>query len=621
MKALARVMLLAAVLSGASPASASELGASAWVQRTFRATGRWDGEVLQAESIQLRESYDEVERLQVSGRVTAQDARRRRFRLGPVRVEWAESTRLERLEPAQIVDGRAVRVSGRINRQGTLVASSIRPADNGRADALQVTAIVTEAAERADGSFDFTMAGVPVRTRSAGYNGVESLIRRQDARRPSALVDSQIAGRPFVVMGEYAMQVRDRRNYELERVRDEVLDSETEFQLEAYYAPWQTVHVFAGAKLIYDAELVRGGGTREPNLAVERDQAWVFFDRILGSSFGLQVGRQNFKETREWWWDDDLDAVRLYFDRAGLHAELGLARELTRVSSLQDDIDPRQQDVVRTLGMASWLWAPRQKLEAYFLHADDRSGSAPVGTRLDESLEDSSDARLTWYGLRAIGSRDFGRRGAVEYWADWAAVTGNETRVRYGTAGTVSTVTRIGTRDVRGSAIDLGLTWESPLPLSPSLTLGYARGSGDADDSDGVDRSFRQTGLHNNNWRYSGVNRFRVYGEVLRPELSNLAILTASVGMPLLRSSSVELSWHRYRQLSATDSLRDVRLDADPSGLSPDIGEEIDLVLGFREGRRLDVEVAAGMFLAGEAYVGSGRRRAYFGQVEITWNF
>jgi hypothetical protein len=577
--------------------------------------------VLQAESMQLRESYDEVERLQVSGRITALDARRRRFRLGPVRVEWPESARLERLERGQLIDGRAVRVSGRINRQGVLVASNIRPVDNGRPDALQVTAIVTEALERADGSFDFTMAGVPVRTRRAGYNAVDSLIRRQDARRPSGVLESQIAGRPFIVTGEYAVQVRDRRNYELERVRDEVLDSETEFQLEAYYAPWQSVHAFVGAKVVYDAELVRGGGTREPNLAVERDQAWVFFDRIFGSSFGLQVGRQNFKETREWWWDDDLDAVRLYFDRAGWHAELGLARELARVSSLQDAIDPEQQDVVRTLGMASWLWAPRQKLEAYFLHADDRSGSAPVGTRLDEALEDPSDARLTWYGLRAIGSRDFGRPGALEYWADWAAVTGDETRIRYATAGSTSTVTRIGARDVRGSAFDVGLTWETPLPLSPSLTLGYARGSGDADESDGVDRSFRQTGLHNNNWRYSGVNRFRVYGEVLRPELSNLKILTASLGVPLLRSSSLELSWHRYRQLSAADSLRDVRLDTDPSGLSPDIGQEIDLVLGFREGRRLDVEVAAGMFLAGEAYAGSGRRKAYFGQVEFTWNF
>ncbi len=217
----------------------------------------------------------------------------------------------------------------------------------------------------------------------------------------------------------------------------------------------------------------------------------MFFDRILGSSFGVQVGRKNFKETREWWWDDDLDAVRLYFDRAGWHAELGRARELAWVSSLQDGIDQEQQDVVRTLGRVSWLWAPRQKLEAYFLHADDRSGSAPVGTRLDEALEDPGDARLTWYGLPAIGSRDFGRRGAVEYWADWAAMTGDETRIRYGTVGTVSTVTRIGARDVRG----------------------------------------------------------------------------------------------------------------------------------FREGRRLDIEVAAGMFLAGEAYAGSGRRKAYFGQVEFTWNF
>lgn len=612
--------LLLAALAAPWPALASELGAGEWVARTFRATGRWDGGLLRAESVQLREHFEDGARVQVTARIGKPDTRRSRFALGPWTVEWTPTTRFERLEAAGLREGRTLRVSGRLER-GVLRASSIRPAENAGADMVQVTALVTEAHELGDGEFEFRMAGKPVRTLRAGYNAVESLTRRQDARRPAALLETELFDRPFLVSGEYAMQLRDRRNFRLETRRDEVLDSEAEFQLDAYWAPRDTLHLFVAAKAVYEAEILREGGTRSPEAAIERDQAWVFFDRIGGSNFGVQLGRQNFKEAREWWWDDDLDAARLYFDRAGWHAEVALAKELAKVSSAEDGIDPASEEVVRTLATVSWLWAPRQRLEAFFLHADDRSGSGPVGTRLDPSREDEDDGRLTWYGLRAIGNRDFGRFGELEYWVDWASVTGTATEIDYRDAGSQSVVSRLTAREVRGSALDFGLSWETPLPATPSLTLSVARGSGDPDPDDGVDRAFRQTGLHQNKWRYSGVNRFRVYGELLRPELSNLRIVTASLGVPLLRNSSLELSWHRYRQLHASDSLRDVRLDADPSGLDPDLGEEIDLVLGFREGRRLDIELATGMFIAGEAFATSGRRRAWFGQLEFTWNF
>ncbi len=355
--------------------------------------------------------------------------------------------------------------------------------------------------------------------------------------------------------------------------------------------------------------------------AFERDQSWIYFERILGSSFGVQVGRQNFKETREWWWDDDLDAARVYFDRGPVHAEFAVAQELAGVSSEQTGIDPEQRDVRRWIGMASWLWAPRQKLDVFFLKANDASDTESVGALIDADSEDGSDARLTWYGVRASGRRAFDRLGTIEYWADGGWVSGTDTRVSYDDEATGSRVTAVRRVDVSGSALDLGLAWETKLPLSPTFTLGYARGSGDDTDSDGRDSAFRQTGLHGNKWRYSGVNRFLVYGGALRPELSNLTVATVSAGLPLLRNSSLELSYHRYRQVVASDRLRDSRLNADPNGVDRDLGDGLDLVLGFRESRSIDVALTASAFRAGRAFDAAERETAFLFLVEATWSF
>ena len=92
------------------------------------------------------------------------------------------------------------------------------------------------------------------------------------------------------------------------------------------------------------------------------------------------------------------------------------------------------------------------------------------------------------------------------------------------------------------------LTWESRLPLKPAFTFGYARGSADSELEPGLDRSFRQTGLQRNKVKYAGVESYRVYGEILDPELSNLEVGTFVVGFPLLRSSSLDFAAHLYRQ-------------------------------------------------------------------------
>jgi len=144
---------------------------------------------------------------------------------------------------------------------------------------------------------------------------------------------------------------------------------------------------------------------------------------------------------------------------------------------------------------------------------------------------------------------------------------------------------------------------------------------GDGDTQDDVDRSFRQTGLQENKWRFSGVNRFRYYGELLSPELANLGIATVALGIPMLKNSSLELVYHRYRQAKAADFLRDARIDDGLTGISRDVGREIDLVLGFRESRRWELELIAGSFEAGDAFGAASGKRAYGASFELTLNF
>jgi alginate production protein len=228
---------------------------------------------------------------------------------------------------------------------------------------------------------------------------------------------------------------------------------------------------------------------------------------------------------------------------------------------------------------------------------------------------------LTWFGLRALGDTSLSDYGDIRYWVDLGWVRGHEDKIALDESSDgrleVDSVTR---RKVRASAYDLGVSWTMPFRLKPTLTFGYARGSGDADSDDDIDRNYRQTGIHNNKWRFNGVNRFRMYGELLRPELSNLGITTVALGFPLLKNSSVEAIYHRYRQVNAADSLRDVRINRDPNGESADVGQEFDLVFGFRESRHWEYVLIGSTFIGGRAF-DSPNKRAYSLLFELTYNF
>jgi hypothetical protein len=142
------------------------------------------------------------------------------------------------------------------------------------------------------------------------------------------------------------------------------------------------------------------------------------------------------------------------------------------------------------------------------------------------------------------------------------------------------------------------------VPLDPRITVGYAIGSGDSEPDDGTDHAFRQTGLHANEPGFGGVQRFNGYGRLLEPELSNLSVVTVGIGCSLFTWSSVDLVFHDYRLVERADSLRDARLNTDLTGAHHEGGQGIDLVLAFEEWERIQFEVAASAFRAGQAFGG-----------------
>ena len=605
-------------MTASSPLWAEEL-----VGQRFSIRGVWKSDRLEATRLQERDSTVNPRNGQVEGRIDELDPTARTLRIGPVRIEWQTDTRFDGIAAGSLQLGDTVEVNGKINGPRRLKATAIERADPLGEGALKILGAVTEAKRFADGSMEFLVLGMPVVFSKATYNRVGSLTRRPDDRRPEDPFMFNLFGRPVTVGGEFESTWRYRGDYRFrDRVHDDESRSDNQFQLELFYPFAADYSLFMESKLSYEGRFGLGASDRRPEWALARGETWLYASDLFGSDFSLQVGRQDIREDREWWWDDDLDALRVHYDRRGFHAELAFAEEVAGRSTRERRVDPEEKNVFRLLGHTARSWARNQRLHAFVLFHNDHSPRYPLGQIVKKDRVDASDARLVWFGGRAAGKLDADGWGELHYSLDGARLVGQETLFDDTRAGgNYRRVTSKSSRSVGGWGLDGYLSWEMPLPAEPTLTLGYAAGSGDRTPEAGSDRAFRQTGLHANKGRYRGVNRFRYYGELLRPELSNLRIWTSALGFRFWRSSSVEFLYHYYRQIHAANFLRESSLRADPVGRRRSIGHEWDMVIGMREWKHVDLEVIGGFFRAGDAFGALTGKTAFTALSRFTYNF
>ncbi len=373
-----------------------------------------------------------------------------------------------------------------------------------------------------------------------------------------------------------------RNNFDLDDGEDDRLAGLTpEFGLAFALELGPSLESFFSLKFERGVDFV--APSREPprEASFSIDEAYLtFMEPVEGLSF--RIGRQRMADDREWLVDQELDGVHAF----ARWDELGLELAANRFRLVDEDLLNRD---------------PGEQINNYFaigryVPNGDTEASAYVLVR-DNQSPGSDD--LTYVGLQ-------GRTTLVDdwnFWLDAAHVRGRED----------------GTQ-VRGYAADAGATYAPDLPLEPSVTLGFAFGTGDDDSGDGVDHAFRQTGLQENRDAFNGVTRFSYYGEALDPELSNLAILTAGLGIKPSQGSSLDLVYHRYWQHHASDSLRNSALQVDPTGSSRHIGDEIDLIFGVSEFEQVEVELRLGAFFPGAAFKGS-RDPAYIAVFETVFEF
>ena len=427
------------------------------------------------------------------------------------------------------------------------------------------------------------------------------LTEREDETRVERPWTRLIFGHPLSATVQYELSVGRVR----QRMEDNPPDRETrslleqEAEAEFFYTLGPQLSFLAQARASMEKNFLRNVQQGSDSF-FERGEMWLYAQPIDDFPFTLEIGRLDFEDDRRWWWDEDLDALRITAQSASIELTLAVARELGPTRSDRSFVEAEKEAVQRLIVEAAWDLNADHSIHLFTLVHDDRSRSPQVGESVDSNREDDSDAQLTWHGARATGAWASKPNGALGYWIDAAALRGTETVVSLDPLSREAGE-RI-ERDVRGWAFDLGATWVVPVAFDPRFTVGYALGSGDSNAADACDCAFRQTGVQSNMRGFGGVQSFAGYGALLDPGLSNLAILTAGVGVSLFAASSLDFVYHDYRQVEPTNSLRNARLNASLTGQGRDLGYGLDAVLAVEEWDRFQLEASASAFRAGTAF-------------------
>lgn len=320
---------------------------------------------------------------------------------------------------------------------------------------------------------------------------------------------------------------------------------------------------------------------------LELRELWVRWEQLGGViPLNLQIGRQRIKEPRALWWNSDFDMARVNYNSTLLNGFVGVGEDLTSYRTGSDELDYQgdDEDRLRTLGELSWQYQLNHFVEGRFLYEHDHSGTQDVGTVFDDDDRDDEDLDAVWAGLRTTGAfvEPHAALKEVKYRADIIGLFGeeDETASVAGPGAGQRTAGATTDNDLSAWAFDSGATFAPNLRGGPVFTLGYSFGSGDDDATDGTDHEFRQTDLQGSSSRI-GLERQQQknYGEVLRPELSNLHILTAGAGLPVTEATDVGLTYFNYRLAEDATSLRSSGISAPMTGTDKDVGQAADFIV------------------------------------------
>lgn len=433
----------------------------------------------------------------------------------------------------------------------------------------------------------------PIKERTSAESVSPQLAQFQLPAQPEPGVEVDRRGRevqrlPQVLRYQYAIgsesDITYRRNPDLnKRVQDNALLLSPQINGYITYRPTNWLEMTL--EMILEREVaaqeqktlllpngdIRVAEKRRTSLPI--DQAFVTFKQ---RPFELSLGRKNFEDDRHWVYDTSLDAVLAKYAQGTLQVEASVSRKDKWDLDLAKNVPKGQID--NYMLYMTYRGIEDTRLHGYAVKRDDR---AVV----------KSEGQPVIMGASVQGNPS----NSFSYWAEHAYVRGHDEF----------------NQKLSGYALDAGGTYRfTSLPLRPNVTLAGAFGTGDSNVTDNKNNAFRQTGLQSNESRYAGVSKFKTYGEVLDPELSNLKIYTVAVGFQPAPGITADVVYHRYRLHKIAEEIRNSPITAQLNQVdtqqSKDVGQGLDVVLGFRQlfgVRRLGLDLRMGVLFPGKAYL------------------
>lgn len=343
-------------------------------------------------------------------------------------------------------------------------------------------------------------------------------------------------------------------------------ENETELEplirLNAYVMKNNPVYGFIEMELKEKTKRETGKQT-DKEVKLELNQIYIGLTDDIIPDTKMRIGRWLYRDEREWLFDENIDGVLAQWKK-----------KKWRIDALWGRVNHWQRDLLdsktkSTTPVNTGGLIVRRKMGDEWL-----VGAYGVYQR---DISTDSDRQLN-VGLRSHNTPKKGLR----HWAEVGMVDGKESG-----------------KTVRGYAVDVGATWQfDDSSLKPRLTLGYAYGSGDGQESDSRIKGYRQTGLHSNEATFGGETKFKIYGETFNPDLTNMHILTAGAGINITPKATLDLVYHYYRQDQLAELARK-STELSPKydhKTSKSLGEGLDLVFGYEHNDNIKFETAVGMF-------------------------
>lgn len=314
-----------------------------------------------------------------------------------------------------------------------------------------------------------------------------------------------------------------------------------------------------------------------------------------------ELGRKRLTSRDSWLYDDEIDFIELSRQSTLLSFDIFAAKWLWdgRLGAGYDALDDEQRiesSGSRYLGVElDYTWHFRHHFQVSYLFENFENPR----TEIDDEFNAQTfvhDSRLSWLRLGFYGEKQF-TNIALNYWLDLATVFGERNISVFDELNTTQE------QSIESSyAYRLGFSLV-PENMQVSMMAGYDVASGDeqlTDDS----ILYIQPYVASNRRKMLGMQKRRMYGEVIAPRLSNLAVFYVSTAYALSAQHWFELSYFHYRQRKALTNTFQFRENILSSGLSNELGWGLDLSWAREFQSNLLIESTLGYFKAGDAFDG-----------------